>query len=399
MSKKISYYRFLIIGLLFVSLIASSINSTKINLLNSTLTVDLGFFKTTVPHLFLILAMFITAIFILNKKLVNKNAITTLLIFYIFYLIAHLVIAFTKGQKITQEITIWVATCPFYPIFALPFLKKDWNFNVNISYLLNKIKWFIYIAILIGVVGLIAKQDFQFLDLLRISLLFLSFELLERKNIRALLPIAALALVSGFNVTWLFTASFLIVLAILYYFKHLNFHKLILVSIVIILVFYAISSFGFLTRINFISKLPPKERFTQAELVRATGRIALWQKYILKYKGDPIEILFGHGTTSIFSLSTPTAVNTVSHLHNIFLDEFYKRGIIGLLLLLSISVVSLKTQAPTYLKIFFILLLIYGQSDLITFYGISGVIFWITVGMLNNAQNIIAERKKISSEN
>lgn len=376
-------YRFLIIGILLISLIASSINSEKMNLLNIRLTINFGVFKTTIVYLFLALSVFITTIFLLDKKLVKKNSIVTLLIFYIFYQIVSCIISIVKGQ----EINAWIATLPFYPIFTLLFLRKKWDFNVNLPYILSKIKLFIYIALLIGIIALISGRYCNYLDLLFISLLFLSFELFQRKNTKALLPVIGLALVSGFNVTWLFTFSFLVILAAIYYLKHLKIHKIVFIFIIAVLVFYIIGS-PLISKLNFTSKIPLKERFAQAELLRATGRTALWRKYIYEYKGNLLEILFGHGTGFIYTIPCGDQICVVGHLHNIFLDEFYKRGIIGLLLLLSIIVASLRARAPNYLKVFFILFLIYGLSELIIFKGVLGIVFWITVGMLNNVPKI-----------
>lgn len=380
-NQKNNFYKFLILSLLCLSIAVSSINNDKMNLLNGiSISFNLGFFRTTVVYLFLILFIFLASLFLLNKKLINKNSITTLLILYLIYQLLSLIISIVYGQKITA----WILTNVFYPVFALIFMKKNWDTNINIGYLLNKIKLFIYLAILIGTVALIARRSCQFLDLLCISLLFLSYELLQGKNIKAILLIIGLALVSGFNLTWLFSFLFIVLTASVYYLRHLSFRRLIFISITIILALCLIGFYGFLTHTNLAPKLPAKERFAKIQLFQATGRTALWQKYLYRYEGGPFELLFGHGSGFKYTVFYEGEVHILGHLHNIFFDEFYKRGLIGLLLLLSIIVVSLKRRALNYLRLFFVALLIYGQSELITAYGISGIFFWMTIGMLNN---------------
>jgi len=389
--SKNMFYKYLIISILFLSLIASNINSVKMNSLNEiSLIFNFGLFKINIIYLFLTLATFIIAIFILNKKLVNKNAIITFIILYMAYHLASLGVSIVKGQEITAN----VVTIVFYPVFALLFLIKNFNIKNNIFYLLSRIKLFLYLGILIGILAFVAKRDVQFLDLLNIALFYLSFEFFERKNIKAILPVIGLAFVSGFNLTWLFTFLFLLMLAILYYLKHFNFRKIIIIFTVFLLIFYTATFFGLFEYSGFL-KFPAKERFSQSELFRSTGRTALWQKYIFKYNSGPDELLFGHGTG--FRFIAPPADISVGHLHNIFFDEFYKRGIVGLLLLSFIIIISLKAHAPTYLKVVLMVFLIYGQSDLIIFGGISGMFFWMVLGMLNNIKiNYAIENKNLS---
>jgi len=377
--------KLIIISILSITLIASNVNSMTMNFFNNiSLIVDIGLCKTTIPLLFIYLLIFATLCYLWDKKFLNKNLITTLLILYIIYHLCETILAFLNGREFVQSTIVF----SFYPVFALYFLRK--NINFDILYLLNKIKLFVYLALAFSISLLIFNihVTYNFADLFYISLLLISFEVFEKNNIKTLILIIILTLITGTRLTFLGVTFFFIIIIFIYFFKKQKLQKLILITIIIIIAsgFFIPSFYSKLLDIPYLS-LPPQERFTKTSLLYATGRKPLWGKYILTRDPSLFELLFGGGIATRFSISNlhnPGISNFVTHLHNIFFDEFYKTGIIGLFLLFLIIIISLRSRSPTYLKIFFILLLISGLFEQITYKGIIGILFWMTVGILNN---------------
>lgn len=376
---KAKYYKSIFISLLLLALFTTNINSDSINLLNNfQLSFNLGYFRTTIFFLFFLVLSFFTFFFLLNKRFKNKDSIVTSVILYLLYLIAHLLVAMIKGQ----DIDIWHLTSVFYPMFALIILIEGFDSNAAILYFVKKIKWFICLAIIISLISIIFKLNCQFLNLLTLSLLYVSYELFAKRNVWCILPTMLLALLSSYNLSFMFTFIFVAILGILYNLRHMALRKVILLLIATLL-FAALATSMVVTKYNFVFH-PKKERFTQVELLHATGRKELWKKFIFHYEGTPMEVLIGHGSGYKYNVHYESTGYVVAHLHNIFFDEFYKRGLIGLILLMAIIAISICKRAPAYLKIFFVLLLILGQTELIIFFGVPGIVFWMIAGALNN---------------